>query len=48
MLEKIISLVGIDGDQKVIAKKDSIILFARSRNEIGNEAFLLGERIDNI
>ncbi len=36
-------LLGIDGEEKIFAKNDSIILFARNRNKIGEEAFLLGE-----
>lgn len=36
-------LIGIDGEMEVRAKKDSIILFARNRNDVGEEAFLLGE-----
>lgn len=36
-------VIGVDGEEKVVAPKDCIILFARNRNKIGDEAFLLGE-----
>ena len=36
-------VIGIDGGDEVIALKDSVVLFARNRNIIGEEAFLLGE-----
>ncbi len=36
-------VIGIDGAENVTAPKDSIILFARNRNKVGDEAFLLGE-----
>ncbi len=41
-------IIGIDGDQKVKVKKDGIILFARSRSKIGEEAFLLGEKRNSL
>ncbi len=36
-------IIGIDGVENIIAKKESVILFARNRQRIGEEAFLLGE-----
>jgi succinylglutamate desuccinylase len=36
-------LIGVDGENDIRAKKDSVILFARNRSGIGEEAFLLGE-----
>lgn len=39
------SLIGYDGNQKVIAQKDGFILFVVSRNKPNKEAFLLGEFI---
>ena len=43
--EKILAgqIIGIDGDEEIKSPKDSFILFARDRNKIGDEAFLLGE-----
>ncbi len=38
-------LIGVDGGEQIIAQKDSIILFARNRDKIGEEAFLLGVAI---
>jgi hypothetical protein len=38
-------LVGKDGEQKITVKKNSIILFAKDRTKIGEEGFLLGEKI---
>lgn len=40
--------IGYDGDEKIIAQKDSVILFARNREHIGDEAFLLGEKKDDL
>lgn len=37
-------LIGQDGDEKIRADKDCIILFAHSRNEKGKSAFLLGKK----
>lgn len=37
--------IGTDGEEEVAAQKDSYILFARDRSAIGEEAFLLGEKI---
>lgn len=36
-------LIGVDGKNDIRAKKDSVILFARNRTHVGEEAFLLGE-----
>jgi succinylglutamate desuccinylase len=36
-------IIGIDGEEEIRAKNDGIILFARNRSMIGDEAFLLGE-----
>lgn len=36
-------LIGVDGDKEVRASKESIILFAKNRQRVGEEAFLLGE-----
>ena len=41
-------LIGIDGDKEVYAKKKSFILFARNREQIGEEAFLLGEKKNSL
>ncbi|MCX6713854.1 MAG: succinylglutamate desuccinylase/aspartoacylase family protein, partial [Candidatus Vogelbacteria bacterium] len=37
-------LIGLDGKNKVLAPKNSIILFAQNTNKIGDEAFLLGKK----
>jgi succinylglutamate desuccinylase len=37
--------IGKDGEEEIIIKKKSMILFARNRNKIGEEAFLLAELI---
>jgi len=37
-------VIGIDGGKKVVAKKDGIILFARNRKQVGDEAFLVGQK----
>lgn len=36
--------IGYDGDEKIVAEKDCTILFARNREHVGDEAFLLGEK----
>ncbi len=41
-------IIGIDGDREVRAEKESVILFARSRDRIGDEAFLLGEKKNSL
>lgn len=41
-------LIGMDGKKEVRSPKDSVILFARNRNEKGDEAFLLGEYRKNL
>ena len=38
-------VVGKDGEEEIIVKKNSIILFAKDRTKIGEEGFLLGEKI---
>lgn len=40
-------IIGLDGTEEIRAKKNSIILFAQNLTKIGEEAFLLGERINN-
>ncbi len=37
-------LIGKDGDKEIKAKKDGYILFARDRNKVNEEAFLLAEK----
>lgn len=37
-------LIGIDGDVKVYAETDAVILFARNRSAVNEEAFLLGKK----
>ena len=39
------SIIGYDGDKKVISKKDSFILFSNSRTKPNKEAFILGTDI---
>jgi succinylglutamate desuccinylase len=36
-------VIGTDGGEEIRAKDDGVILFARNRNQIGQEGFLLGE-----
>ena len=36
-------LIGIDGNEKIFAKEDSIILFAKDTAKVGQEVFLLGK-----
>ena len=36
-------VIGIDGKDKIITPRDGVILFARNRDKIDEEAFLLGE-----
>lgn len=38
------TLIGIDGEVPITAQEDSIILFARDRERVGEEAFLLGTK----
>lgn len=38
-------VVGMDGKREVIIKDDGIILFARNRKQVNDEAFLLGKKI---
>lgn len=37
------AVIGIDGKRKIRAAKNSLVLFARDRDKIGEEAFLLAE-----
>lgn len=37
-------VIGTDGNEEIRAEKDSIIVFARNRNQKNDEAFLLGEK----
>ena len=41
-------IIGIDGTQKIRAKKAGIILFAINSQKIGDEAFLLGEKKNSL
>ncbi len=41
-------IIGIDGNQEIIAKEAALILFARNREMVGAEAFLLGETKDSL
>ena len=41
-------IIGIDGEKEVKAEKDSVILFARNREQVGDEAFLLGEKRNSL
>jgi succinylglutamate desuccinylase len=40
------TILGTDGDEKIVADKDCIILFTKPRDCAGEEAFLLGECLD--
>ena len=40
-------LIGLDGLEEIRAPKSGVIIFARDRNLIGDEAFLFGEYIKN-
>lgn len=40
-------VIGIDEEERVVVKRDSIITFARNRKQIGEEAFLLGKERDD-
>ena len=41
-------VIGIDGQEEIKASKKSVILFAHNRNKSGSEAFLLGEKKENL
>jgi len=41
-------VIGVDGDQEIRAEKAAIILFARNREKVGEEAFLLGEKKNSL
>jgi succinylglutamate desuccinylase len=36
-------IIGTDGERVIRTERDSVILFARNRIKIGEEAYLLGE-----
>ena len=36
-------IIGIDGKQTITAEEDGVILFARNRDKVGEEAFLFGQ-----
>ncbi|PLX26208.1 hypothetical protein C0580_00445 [Candidatus Parcubacteria bacterium] len=38
------TLIGIDGEEKIVASEDSYIIFALNKNQIGVEAFILGKK----
>lgn len=40
--------IGMDGKREVRAKKKSVVLFAGNRSQIGEEAFLLGEKKNSL
>lgn len=39
------TLIGTDGQEKIIAPEDSYIIFALNKDQIGEEAFILGKEI---
>ncbi len=41
-------LIATDGDEKIFAEKDGVILFARNLNEVNDEGFLFGENIKTL
>lgn len=41
-------IIGVDGKLQVRAQKDGVILFARNRKQVGEEAFLLGENKNSL
>src|SRR3989344_347309 len=41
-------VIGVDGNQEVKTKKTAVILFARNREKLGEEAFLLGENKNSL
>ncbi len=41
-------VIGVDGTQEIRAEKTAVILFARNREKIGEEAFLLGEKKNSL
>ncbi len=40
--------IGTDGGEEIQAKSPGVILFARNRNKVGEEAFLLGEKKNSL
>ena len=41
-------VIGTDGQKKITATTDGVILFARNREKIGDEAFLFGKNKDSL
>ncbi len=41
-------VIGKDGGKKVIAEKNGVILFTRNREQVGEEAFLFGEKKNSL
>lgn len=41
-------VIGIDGGEEVRVEKEGVILFARNRKQISDEAFLFGEKKDSL
>lgn len=41
-------IIGIDGEKEIRVEKESVVLFARNRKQIGDEGFLLGEKKDSL
>lgn len=41
-------VIGMDGEEEITAAKPSVILFAHDCKKIGSEAFLLGEKKENL
>lgn len=41
-------LIGLDGEEEVKISKQSLILFAHNCNQVGSEAFLLGEKKESL
>ncbi|MFH1145855.1 MAG: succinylglutamate desuccinylase/aspartoacylase family protein [bacterium] len=41
-------IIGTDGEKEIRVEKESVILFARNRKQVGDEAFLLGEKKNSL
>ncbi|QQG45545.1 MAG: succinylglutamate desuccinylase/aspartoacylase family protein [Candidatus Sungiibacteriota bacterium] len=41
-------VIGVDGTQEIRAEKAAVILFARNREKVGEEAFLFGEKKNSL
>lgn len=41
-------VIGVDGGKRVLAERDGVILFARNRERVGDEAFLIGEKKNSL